>query len=167
MLNQLLDDLTVRARAQGLTDAEWSRRAGLRKETLSRLRKRNDCDLRTLRALAREVGATLAIGDALPVSKAAFPVTLGRDDEARLLALAARGPANAHAWASAGSPDFMAGLAVLLAGARGSERPRWLALAEQLQPGATDPDAFQAWLQRSPLRPSRFLPMLEATRHHA
>lgn len=167
MLSQLLDDLTVRARAQGLTDAEWSRRAGLRKETLSRLRRRNDCDLRTLHALAREVGAALAVGDAPPVPRTAFPDTLDRDDEAQLLALAARGPANVHAWRHAGSRDFMAGLAVMLASERGPDRPRWLALAEQLYPGATHPDAFQAWLHRSPVRPSRFLPMLDAMRRHA
>ena len=169
MLTSLLDTLTAKARAQGLTDAEWARRAGLRKETLSRLRRRHDCELGTLLALARQVGATLALGDTppAPADDDPFPTALNRDEEARLLALAARGPQDVAAWQSAGAPTFMAGLAVMLASERGQDRQRWLGLAERLQPGASEPAAFARWLQRSPLRPSRFLPLLDAERRHA
>lgn len=168
MLNELLDGLTARARAQGLTDAEWARRAGVRKETLSRLRRRHDCDLSTLQALAREVGATLALGDILsPRQQDPFPASLDRMQEARLLRLAANGSPDVAAWREAGSATFMAGLAVLLASERGPDRRRWLDLAEQIQPGASQPVVFQHWLGRSPLSPSRFLPMLRAERPHA
>ena len=37
-----------------------------------------------------------------------------------------------------------------------------LALAETLHPGATEPAVFARWLAHSPLRPSRFLPMVSA-----
>ena len=53
----------------------------------------------------------------------------------------------------------MAGLAVMLAGVDGFDRPGLLALAEVLHPGAGEPEVFSRWLQRSPLRPYRFLPI--------
>lgn len=160
MLSHLLDSLTARARARGLTDTEWARRAGVRKETLSRLRGRRDCDLGTLQALAREVGASLALQDMADPAPAGFPVRLDRAAEARLLALAASGPGRLDDWRAAGPPEFMAGLAVLMASKRGPDRARWLALAEQLQHGSSSLRAFQDWLARSPVTPSRFLPML-------
>lgn len=168
MLNSLLVALTARARAQGMTDAEWARRAGVRKETLSRLRRRRDCDLSTLQALAQEVGATLALGEvhATPVQDP-FPATMDRTWEARLLTLATSTTPDPVEWNAAGPPAFMAGLAVMLASERRPDRGRWLALAEHLQPGSSRPEAFQQWLDRSPLKPSRFLPMLEAERSHA
>jgi len=164
MLNTLLDTLTARARAQGLTDTEWARRAGVRKETLSRLRRRQDCGLSTLQALAREVGATLALSEAFA---ARFPATMDRATEARLLRLAASEAADVAEWNAAGPPAFMAGLAVMLASERGPSRRRWLDLAERLEPGSSRPESFGLWLERSPLRPSRFLPMLDAERRHA
>ncbi len=167
MLNTLLDTLTARARAQGLTDTEWARRAGVRKETLSRLRRRQDCDLSTLQALAREVGATLALGEAFAPPAARFPATMDRATEARLLRLAASEATDVAEWNAAGPPAFMAGLAVMLASERGPSRRRWLDLAERLEPGSSRPESFGLWLERSPLRPSRFLPMLDAERRHA
>ena len=119
MLNTLLDTLTARARAQGLTDTEWARRAGVRKETLSRLRRRQDCGLSTLQALAREVGATLALSEAFAPPAARFPATMDRATEARLLRLAASEAADVAEWNAAGPPAFMAGLAVMLASAAG------------------------------------------------
>ena len=166
MLAPLLDSLTAKARLSGFTDAEWARRAGLRKETLSRLRRRDDCDLRTLQALAVAVGTTLALADDPSIAEP-FPPAISRQDEARLLALASHLPDTVDTWRSAGPPGFLAGLAVMLASERGPERCRWLDLAEQLEPGASQPEAFARWLQRSPLRPSRFLPMLEAERRRA
>jgi hypothetical protein len=58
----------------------------------------------------------------------------------------------------------MAGLAMLLAGSDASPRQPWLALAEQLHPGISEPGAFQLWLDRSPLEPRRFLTLLELAR---
>jgi hypothetical protein len=56
----------------------------------------------------------------------------------------------------------MAGLAVMLAGAPGHDRSALLELAERLHPGATEPPVFARWLERSPVRPSRFLPAVKA-----
>ena len=167
MLDTLLQALTARARIHGLTDAEWARQAGVRKETLSRLRRRHDCDLSTLQALARPLGATLTLGD-LPAAATDtdFPANLDREAEAKLLALAASGPDDVARWRAAGPAPFMAGLAVMVASDNGPDRPRWLALADALHPGATRPQAFQAWLDRSPLKPARFLPMLQMERRH-
>jgi hypothetical protein len=37
----------------------------------------------------------------------------------------------------------------------------------RLHPGASEVAVFDRWLQRSPLRPSRFLPLLEVRLDHA
>jgi hypothetical protein len=58
-------------------------------------------------------------------------------------------------------------MAVMLASARGRDRAGLLALAEQLHPGAGEPAVFNRWLSRSPARPSRFLPMVDARAAHA
>lgn len=168
-LPDLLARLTAQARALSLTDAQWAARAGVRGETLSRLRKRSSCDLSTLQALACAVGARLVLDNGATGSTTAdghFPATLDRDAEARLLALAASGNLTDEAWAAAGPRLFMAGLAVMLAGERGLDRRGLLALAERLHPGMTEPAVFTLWLDRSPLRPSRFLPLLEMERRH-
>lgn len=169
-LPDLLARLTAQARALSLTDAQWAARAGVRGETLSRLRRRNSCDLSTLQALASAVGAQLILGNKAAGPTTAdghFPAALDRDAEARLLALAASGNLADEAWASAGPRFFMAGLAVMLAGERGLDRRGLLALAERLHPGMTEPAVFTLWLDRSPLRPSRFMPLLEMERRHA
>jgi hypothetical protein len=61
----------------------------------------------------------------------------------------------------------MAGVAVMLASNPDADRRALLALAETLHPGATEVPVFARWLQRSPLRPSRFLPMLAMEMKHA
>ena len=61
----------------------------------------------------------------------------------------------------------MGGVAVMLASARGYDRSLYLGLAESLHPGITAPEVFSAWLAQSPVRPSRFLPMLEKWRAKA
>jgi hypothetical protein len=167
LLSELLGELSARARAQAMTDGEWAARAGIRKETLSRLRGRNDCDLATLQALATATGARLGIDSgSATTADGHFPATLDRGAEARLLALAARPRADFDAWAASGPRFFMAGLAVMLASQRGQDRRHLLDVAERLHPGASEPGVFARWLRRSPLRPSRFLPMLDAERRH-
>ncbi|WP_407352751.1 hypothetical protein [Luteimonas sp. R10] len=170
-LPAFLADLTAKARARSLTDTDWSARAGVRNETLSRLRRRSSCDLSTLQALAAAVGARLVIDDGAAATATTpdghFPASLDRNDEARLLKLAASGNLAHDAWTAAGPRFFMAGLAVMLAGEPGLDRRGLLALAEHLHPGATEPAVFTRWLERSPLRPSRFLPLLAMERKHA
>jgi len=61
----------------------------------------------------------------------------------------------------------MAGLAVMLASVTEFDRRGLLALAESLHPGASEPAVFAQWLKRSPVRPSRLLPMVEQEVRHA
>lgn len=169
-MQTVLAALRREARRRGLNDSNWAAAAGLRKETLSRLRERTTCDYATLEALARAVGATLAVAPGVPMEMTRdghFPATVGRDYEDRLLDLCAAGTLDPGEWREAGPPFFMAGLAVTLAGVRGFDRARYLALAEALHPGSGAPDVFAVWLARSPVRPSRFLPMLKARRRAA
>jgi hypothetical protein len=165
----LLEQLTLRARQLGLTDAEWSTRAGVRKETLSRLRRRTTCDLETLQALARVVGTGLTTLDAPRpdlTPDGHFPATVSRDYEERLADFCAAGHLDPDHWRTLGPPFFMAGLVVMLAGNSGHDRAALLALAERLHPGATEPAVFQHWLARSPVRPTGFLPRVAARMKH-
>lgn len=161
--------LTRRARALGLSDTEWARRAGVRKETLSRLRGRQSCDFETLRLLAEVVGAGVGVLEGNPPDATAdghFPASLGRDYEEQLVELSASGNLEPARWAGMGPRFFMAGLAVMLA--NDGDRRGLLDLAEHLHPGATEVSVFNRWLERSPLRPSRFLPLVDtARRAHA
>jgi len=164
-LRDLLATLTRDARRMGLTDAAWAGRAGLRKESLSRLRRRDTCDFATLLALAEAVGARVDIRPA-PTDDLSpdghFPAGVNRDLEERLADLCARDETDPNAWTALGPPFFMAGLAVMLAGAPGHDRSGLLELAERLHPGASEPAVFARWLERSPVRPSRFLPAVKA-----
>ena len=96
-----------------------------------------------------------------------FPVDIDRDYEESLLRLCASGSLNLAQWVAMGPHFFMAGLAVMLASVDKYDRCGLLLLAENISPGASKPDIFERWLKHSPLRPSRFLPMLETTAHHA
>jgi hypothetical protein len=169
-LQHLLAELRREARARGLSDAQWAARAGVRAETLTRLKDRSSCDLGTLMQLATVVGARLDLswvtgspGDAV----SHWPESFSRDDEERLARFLSRRTLEPAAWLQHGSPYFMAGLATMLASLPGFDRCRYLELAEALHPGMTTPEVFEAWLQRSPLEPSRFVPMLEGEAAHA
>ncbi|MGD0504824.1 MAG: hypothetical protein ABSD02_18970 [Steroidobacteraceae bacterium] len=169
-LKELMDSLTVAARNKGLNDASWASAAGFSKETLSRLRRRSSCDLSTLMALAHAAGAKLSVTVAAQpatTSDGHFPSELSRDYERQLLVLCASRQLDPGVWAAAGPAFFMAGLAVMLASNADADRRGLLALAEVLHPGATEVPVFAHWLKRSPLRPSRFLPMLAVQTRHA
>lgn len=164
-LKNLLDSLTRDARRLGLTDAAWAGRAGLRKESLSRLRRRDTCDFATLHALAEAVGARVDVQPAQTAGLSPdghFPAAVNRDLEERLADLCAQDETDPSRWTELGPPFFMAGLAVMLAGAPGHDRSALLELAERLHPGASEPAVFARWLERSPVRPSRFLPIVKA-----
>jgi hypothetical protein len=169
-LEALLDTLTSEARRHGLNDAQWAQAAGVRKETLSRLRGRTSCDYATLEALASVVGLTVAVAPRATRAMSAdehFPQRTDREYEERLVVLCASGDLEPAAWRALGPGFFMAGVAVMLASVSGFNRRRLLALAEVLHPGSSLPDVFAIWLVRSPLRPSRFLPLLAARRKRA
>lgn len=58
----------------------------------------------------------------------------------------------------------MGGLAMMLASVRGFDRRRYIGLAEDLHPGVSQTEVFELWLERSPVRPARFLAMLKRWR---
>jgi hypothetical protein len=163
-LGVVLSALTQAARKFTLNDSDWAARAGLRKETLSRLRHRSSCDFATLEALAAVVGCQLVVAPELRPETSLdghFPLQANRDYEQRLLELCATRSLDPARWIALGPRFFMAGLAVMLASVTGFDRQGLLALAESLHPGASEPSVFAQWLKRSPVRPSRFLPTLE------
>ena len=166
-LRMVLDELTHRARLHGLTDARWAKRAGMSKETLCRLRHRRSCQFSTLTRLAGVVGVRLGLLDDSMPAEGHFPDRVSREYEERLFRLCAARPLEPKRWAAAGPRFFVAGLAVMMACAAGADRRDLLNLAERLSPGASQPDVFARWLKRSPVRPSRFLPMLEMHEKHA
>jgi hypothetical protein len=164
-LQRLLAPLTAFARHLHLSDAEWARRAGVPKETLCRLRTRTSCDFATLDALAAALSLEF---EARPAATAVtedgcWPRQLDRAYEARVLDVLAGGSTSAETWGALGPRFFVAGLAVTLASVRGFDRARYLALAERLHPGSTEPDVYRRWLAGTPLPPDRFLPPLLAT----
>jgi len=161
----MLDVLEHKARALALTDTEWAARAGVRKETLSRLRGRESCDFATLQSLARAVGASVSVVDgSTPGSTkdGRFPAHLHREYEEQLLDLCASGDIEPEHWRRHGPAFFMAGLAVMVASVPEFDRRSLLDLAEALHAGSSQVGVFALWLEGSPLRPSRFLPMLLA-----
>jgi transcriptional regulator with XRE-family HTH domain len=60
-MSDLIDDIFGLARAKGVSQARLAAKAGLRPETLSRLKHRDNFDARTLHRLARAVGRRLAV----------------------------------------------------------------------------------------------------------
>lgn len=168
MLPELLSDMAREARARNLTDSEWAVAAGIRPETLCRVKQRGSCDAATLAALARGCGLELAVRR--PSARGAestglFPSHLSRDLEERLLRLCAQADFDAGHWSALGPGFFMAGLANLVATANGLDPDgRYARLAESLHPGVRSPEAFRLWLAGSPVKPSRFLPMLRQFR---
>ncbi len=163
-LPAVVAELSAAARSQRLSDSAWARLAGLPKESLSRLRRRKDCDWMTLDRLAGALGLQLG---AMPVQSSVLtpdghlPFDLTRDDEDRLRQLILAGDLDPSLWRSHGPPFFMAGLAVLLASSREFDRPALLNLAETLHPGMSEPCVYNLWLQRAPIEPSRFFAQLE------
>jgi hypothetical protein len=169
-LAETLAALRRRAAARGLTDSQWARRARVRKETLSRLRHRRSCDFATLQSLARVVGARLGVIEPPAPDLTAdghFPAAVNRTYEERLLELCASGDVDPARWRRLGTSFFMAGLAVMLASTRHGDRRALLGLAERLHPGASDTAVFNRWLEGSPVRPTRFLSLLDAEIGHA
>jgi hypothetical protein len=167
----MVDSLSAVARRQGLSDSAWARLAALPKESLSRLRRRENCDWMTLQRLAGalelQLAATAAADSSDLTPDGHLPLTLTRDDEDRLQQFILAGDLAPSLWRAYGPAFFMAGLAVLLASSRGFDRTRLLDLAEALHPGMSDAAVFNLWLQRAPLEPSRFFAQLEQERAHA
>lgn len=160
-LAPLLDRMRYQARTRDLSDRDWAAAAGLRPETLARLGSRSDCDLRTLNALGGVVGLRMA---PVPLVKPQVPAPFGRSEEEALLTLCASGSLDVQRWLAAGPRWFMAGVAMLIAGGKSTERASLLLLAEALCPGMSSVELFSQWLKTSPVKPSRFLPMFDHRR---
>ena len=156
---KLLDQMSGAARERFTTDSAWAKASGLPKETLSRLKRNPSCDLQTLAALAQSAGYTLVAVPAGVQAGEQLANAFDREYEDDLLDLCASGSVDPDVWRAHGTRFFMGGLAVLLASARGFERERYLRLAETLHTGISTPEVFALWLERSPLRAARFLPM--------
>ncbi len=114
----------------------------------------------------RRQGATSGMTTEV-LASADFPLHVDRDHEEQLLRLCASKSLEPARWTALGPRFFMAGLAVMLASVPGYDRRKMLALAEHLHAGASEPAVFAQWLKRSPVRPARFLPMLEMEAKHA
>src|SRR5215469_7514815 len=102
-LARTLDLLRGQARARGLSDSAWARLAGIRKETLSRLRERDTCDFETMRLLADAVGARLGVLEAAldeTTPDGHFPLPVDREYEERLVQLCASGDRDPTRWRS-------------------------------------------------------------------
>jgi len=155
----LLAQMQPAAAARHANAARWAAACGLPKETLSRLKRNPSCDFRTLAVLAEAAGCRLVAVPALAAEQGHMPPSWGREAEEALLDLCASGNADPAVWRAHGPAFFMGGMAVLLASARGFDRERYLRLAEALHPGVSTPEVFQMWLERSPVRAARFLPM--------
>jgi len=163
-LGDLVHKLTEVARDYQLSDSQWAARARLPKETLSRLRGRNNCDFSTIAALANAVNIRICIADKTwpkLTEDGRFPVEINRKYEETLLELCTSRSLSVQRWKMVGPHFFAAGLAVMLASVSGFDRPGLLMLAENLSPGISQPTIFDQWLALSPVQPSRFLPMLE------
>jgi hypothetical protein len=167
-LASVLADLSRVARQRGLSDSAWARLANLPRESLSRLLRRRDCNWVTLERLASAVGQRLAVttGGKLTTDHH-FPARLTREHEQRLYKLVRSGTLELQAWLAEGPAFFMAGLAVLIAGSPGYDRPALLRLGEALHPGISELAVFNLWLQRTPVEPSRFFAQLEGERRAA
>ena len=87
---------------------------------------------------------------------------LPRAQEERLVDLCASGDLRPSRWKRAGDSRLLAGVAMMLASQPEFDRYRLLALAERLEPGMSRAEDFGRWLEESPLRPARFLPMVRA-----
>ena len=96
-----------------------------------------------------------------------FPAHFDREYEDQLLDLCATGDVEPERWRRHGPAFFMAGLAVMLASVPEFDRRSMLYLAEALHAGSSQVRVFALWLERSPVRPSRFLPMLLAAARSA
>jgi antitoxin (DNA-binding transcriptional repressor) of toxin-antitoxin stability system len=106
---------------------------------------------------ARDHGAS---GKRTARSLAPMPKSLSREEEERLLELAASGDTRPSRWRRAGDPQLLAGVAMLLGSLDIGDRERLLALAEHLWPGMTTLEVANKWLRNSPVQADRFVPML-------
>ena len=87
-----------------------------------------------------------------------------RQAEEALVRLCSYLPPDSALWRRFGETEFLAGVAVALAGHRGFDRGAYLALAESLAPGATTLERFASWHRAHRPGLPRFFSMLDRER---
>jgi DNA-binding transcriptional ArsR family regulator len=87
-----------------------------------------------------------------------------RDSEKLLIDLCAHLPPDITLWRAFGAAEFLAGLAVMLAGHTGFDRAAFLTLAESLQPGASTAEYYESWYQKYQPEFARLLAMIDRER---
>jgi DNA-binding MarR family transcriptional regulator len=88
----------------------------------------------------------LAAATALELRGAEFKaMPSDRDTEKSLVEFCAHFPSDAELWRQFGDPEFLAGVAVMLAGHHGFERSAYLALADSLYPGSSTFEQYEKW----------------------
>jgi DNA-binding transcriptional ArsR family regulator len=92
----------------------------------------------------------------------AMPVDRGAEDA--FVRSCAHLPPDPALWRSLGDAEFLAGVAVLLAGHGGFDRASYLGLAESLAPGAGRFERHEAWHARHRPRLARFLSKVDRER---
>ena len=104
---------------------------------------------RVFHGLRREdpfVKLLLAAATALELRGARFKaMPSDRDTEKALVEFCAHFPPDAELWRQFGDPEFLAGVAVMLAGHHGFERSAYVALAETLYPGSSTFEQYEEW----------------------
>ena len=91
-----------------------------------------------------------------------------RDAEKAFIDLCAHMPPDVELWKGLGDTEFLAGVAVTLAGHSGFDRTAYLALAESLSPGSSAPDRHEAWhSEHRPNLPRLFSMIDRERRTHA
>jgi hypothetical protein len=88
----------------------------------------------------------LAAATALQLRETRFAtMPSDRDAEKAFVNFCAHFPPDAEMWRQHGDPEFLAGVATMLAGHHGFDRNLYLALAESLFPGSTSVEQHEVW----------------------
>jgi hypothetical protein len=104
---------------------------------------------RVLHVLRRRdpfVKLLLAAATALDLRTTRFKaMPADREAEEAFVGFCAHFPPDAGLWRQSGDPEFLAGVAVMLAGHSGFDRASYLALAETLCPGSSSVEQYENW----------------------
>jgi DNA-binding transcriptional ArsR family regulator len=154
------------ARGAGLSLSSVQRELG-RLTSLGVLDRRRVGNRVLLKLKRRDAFAKLLLAAAVALelrghSFAGMPTDRGAEE--LLVNLCAHMPPDATLWREYGNPQFLAGLAVTLAGHTGYDRATYLTLAETLQAGASTLEQHEAWYQKYRPDFSRLLAMVDRER---
>ena len=173
---RLLDALRTGPDA-GLHVRELARGAGLSLSSVQReverltllgvLDRRNEGNRVLLKLKRRDAFSKLLIAATVALALRGQYFTampLDRETETLLVELCAHIPPDASLWRDFGATEFLAGVAVMLAGHAGFDRIAYLALGESLQSGASTPEQYTTWYQKYRPDFARLLAMIDRER---